>query len=85
MLKDTVTYISSAVGRTPAEVGVKDVMPSFEIPELLQTDAAITSGNSGGPLVNLDGEAIGINFMTIRDHPGISFAIPINYAKVSGL
>ena len=48
---------------------------------MIQTDAAVNPGNSGGPLVDLEGRVVGINTATIPYAEGISFAVPINVAR----
>ncbi|MDJ0577262.1 MAG: HhoA/HhoB/HtrA family serine endopeptidase [Xenococcaceae cyanobacterium MO_234.B1] len=76
-LNNTVTLgIISTLARSSAQVGIPDKRIDF-----LQTDAAINPGNSGGPLLDRQGNVIGINTAIRADANGIGFAIPINKAK----
>ncbi len=77
-LQGTVTLgIVSAKGRNDLNIVGGDA--TYQ--NYIQTDASINFGNSGGPLVNLKGEAIGINTAINPSGQGIGFAIPINMAK----
>jgi len=74
-LQHTVTAgIISGLARSldgdPSEAGI-----------YIQTDAAINRGNSGGPLINIDGKVVGINTAIIAQAQGLGFAIPVNVAK----
>lgn len=79
------TGIVSALGRTLAETP-----GGFSIGGIIQTDAAINPGNSGGPLLNAQGEVIGVNtaiatipdrFGGVQASQGIGFAVPVNLVK----
>jgi len=76
-LSETVTVgVISAVGRNNMHIAAYE--------DFIQTDAAINPGNSGGPLINLDGQVIGINTAIVSEsggYMGIGFAIPINMAR----
>ncbi len=79
---NTVTVgVVSAVGRTDTQLRPVDGRDL----EMIQTDAAINRGNSGGPLLNVRGEVVGINTAIISDQSGgnigIGFAVPINTVK----
>lgn len=70
--------IVSGINRT---LKIEDDVSSVIMEDLIQTDASINTGNSGGPLINSNGEIIGINTVKISSAEGIGFAVPINVVK----
>lgn len=82
--QNTVTSgIISGFGRSVQASDQGNANTGENLEDLFQTDAAINEGNSGGPLVNMNGQVIGIDTAVASDAQGIGFAIPIN--DVSGL
>ncbi|HET7639055.1 MAG TPA: trypsin-like peptidase domain-containing protein, partial [Ktedonobacteraceae bacterium] len=79
--QNTVTSgIISGYGRS-LRASASDGSSSENLEDLFQTDAAINEGNSGGPLVNLNGEVVGLNTAVSGEGQGLGFAIPINDLK----
>ena len=83
--KNTVTFgVVSALDRT-IEAGDMGTQETELLTGLIQTDAAINPGNSGWPLVNLDGKVIGINTAIASNANGLGFAIPLSEKEVTYL
>jgi len=84
--RNTVTVgVVSAIGRT------LDTKRGYQMEDMLQTDAAINHGNSGGPLVNLAGQVVGLNTMIVRrddsgamEAEGLGFAVASNTVRAVG-
>jgi 2-alkenal reductase len=78
------TGVISAKARSLPAGDITGLGPSYQNPEILQTDAAINPGNSGGPLFDLAGEVIGVNAAIESQSgtsSGVGFAIPVNAVK----
>ncbi|GFP87729.1 putative protease Do-like 14, partial [Phtheirospermum japonicum] len=73
-LQNTITAgIVSCVDRKSSDLGLGGMHREY-----LQTDCAINQGNSGGPLVNVDGEVVGVNILKVLGADGLNFAVPID-------
>ena len=76
--KSVTKGVISGLNRT---LKVEDEISTVVMENLIQTDASINTGNSGGPLINKNGEVIGINTVKITSAEGIGFAVPIDIIK----
>lgn len=75
------TVTSGIVSGTNRIIRLEEENKKTYMEGLIQTDATINQGNSGGPLINQNGEIIGITTIKVEDAEGIGFAIPINVVK----
>lgn len=76
--------VVSGLGRTLTSEREADGGGRYSLPQVIQTDAAINPGNSGGPLLNLDGEVIGVNSAIRTEtgtNTGVGFSIPVNAVR----
>lgn len=75
------TVTSGIVSAKNRTIKIEEEKKSSYMTNLIQTDATINPGSSGGPLININGEVLGINSVKITSAEGIGFAIPINIIK----
>ena len=75
------TVTSGIISAKNRSIKLEENNSTSYMSDLIQTDASINPGNSGGPLINPNGEVIGINTVKISSADGIGFAIPINVVK----
>ena len=76
--------IISGLGRTLLSQRVTENGGRYSLPQVLQTDAAINPGNSGGPLLNMEGQVIGVNSAILTEtgvNSGVGYTIPVNAVK----
>lgn len=76
--------IVSGLGRTLLSQRVTEDGGRYSLPQVIQTDAAINPGNSGGPLLNMDGQVIGVNSAILTEtgvNSGVGYTIPVNAVK----
>ena len=84
-LEETMTVgVVSALGRSLPTDRTLGGGSTYSLPDVIQTDTAINPGNSGGPLLNLNGEVVGVNFAinsTSGSSSGVGFAIPVSVVE----
>lgn len=76
--------IISGLGRTLLSQRVTENGGRYSLPQVIQTDAAINPGNSGGPLLNMEGQVIGVNSAILTEtgvNSGVGYTIPVNAVK----